>query len=292
MSPPVTGAPAGVVRPLAGHGAGRHVRRGDRARWWCSARRERPIGASPTFAATGARAPCRCPAPATAMAGDGEGEVYLSTRGGYFRFDVAAGTATRIDVDGQQATDFTAIARRADGRLVLGSADGAVYTLGSDTAVGARLKIFARVDALVTQGNTAVVLDRGQTSVTTVDAGGTDAAARAAGRRGRHHDGRRSGRPGAGRRHPRRRAAGVRRRPADPAPALPGAGRPVRPGRLEPGWHGCRRRRRTPSLVTIWPPEYPSRRCVIEPCSNPTPWPSTTPRARCTWCPARERVSR
>ena len=72
-------------------------------------------------------------------------------------------------------TDFTAIARRADGKLVLGSADGAVYTLSSDTTVGAQLKIFARVDALVAQGNTAVVLDRGQTSVTEVDATGAKA---------------------------------------------------------------------------------------------------------------------
>jgi DNA-binding beta-propeller fold protein YncE len=81
-----------------------------------------------------------------------------------------------VDVEGQQETDFTAIARRADGKLVLGSADGAVYTLSSDTAVGAQLKIFAQVDALVAQGNTAVVLDRGQTSVTTISESGTDAA--------------------------------------------------------------------------------------------------------------------
>jgi DNA-binding beta-propeller fold protein YncE len=47
--------------------------------------------------------------------------------------------------------------------------------LSSETRVGAELKIFARVDALVTQGNTAVVLDRGQTSVTTVDASGSAA---------------------------------------------------------------------------------------------------------------------
>ena len=80
-----------------------------------------------------------------------------------------------MEVDGQDDTDFTAIARRADGKLVLGSADGAVFTLSSDTAVGAQLKIFARVDALVTQGNTAVVLDRGQTSVTTVDPSGAKA---------------------------------------------------------------------------------------------------------------------
>ena len=109
------------------------------------------------------------------MTGDNRGHVYASTRGGYFRVDIAEGRVTRVEVDGQGDTDFTAIARRADGKLVLGSADGAVYTLSSDTAVGAQLKIFARVDALVTQGNTAVVLDRGQTSVTTVDASGAKA---------------------------------------------------------------------------------------------------------------------
>jgi DNA-binding beta-propeller fold protein YncE len=80
-----------------------------------------------------------------------------------------------VDIEGQQGADFTAIARRADGKLVLGSADGAVYTLSSDAVVGASLKIFARVDALVAQGNTAVVLDRGQTSVTTMSASGDHA---------------------------------------------------------------------------------------------------------------------
>ena len=115
------------------------------------------------------------PGTATAMTGDDEGRVYASTRGGYFRVDLAEGTATLVGVDGQKETDFTAIARRADGRLVLGSADGTVFTLSSDTAVGAQLKIFARVDALVAQGNTAVVLDRGQTSVTALSEDGTEA---------------------------------------------------------------------------------------------------------------------
>ncbi|EUA89784.1 putative conserved lipoprotein LppL [Mycobacterium ulcerans str. Harvey] len=77
-------------------------------------------------------------------------------------------------------TEFTAIARRMDGKLVLGTADGALYTLASPQTpasagtaqVLSRIKIFARVDAVVTQGNTAVVLDRGQTSVTTIDADG------------------------------------------------------------------------------------------------------------------------
>ncbi len=142
------------------------------------------------------------PADATAMTGDNRGHVFASTRGGYFRVDIAEGRVNRMQVDGQGDTDFTAIARRADGRLVLGSADGAVYTLSSDTAVGAQLKIFARVDAIVTQGNTAVVLDRGQTSVTTVEPQRFESRTRAAGRRRSHHAGRRSGRPGAGRRHP------------------------------------------------------------------------------------------
>jgi DNA-binding beta-propeller fold protein YncE len=65
---------------------------------------------------------------------------------------------------------------------VFGSADGAVYTLAAQTSgsggsggtatVESRNKIFARVDSLVTQGNTTVVLDRGQTSVTTIGADG------------------------------------------------------------------------------------------------------------------------
>ena len=79
--------------------------------------------------------------PATAITGDNNGRVYASTRGGYFRIDLRAGTANRVDIEGQPGTDFTAIARRADGKLVLGSADGAVYTLSSDSTVGASLKI-------------------------------------------------------------------------------------------------------------------------------------------------------
>ncbi len=55
---------------------------------------------------------------------------------------------------------------------MLGSADGAVFILDSESEVKHRVKIFARVDSIVTQGNTAVVLDRGQTSVTAVDADG------------------------------------------------------------------------------------------------------------------------
>jgi DNA-binding beta-propeller fold protein YncE len=174
MSPPVTGEPAGVVRPLSGHAQATAF---DAATDSLAVLAPAVEGQSVvvTLRLTGTPQVVPLPERATAMAGDNDGRVYVSTRGGYFRVDLRAGTANRVEVEGQQATDFTAIARRADGKLVLGSADGAVYTLSSDTAVGAQLKIFARVDALVTQGNTTVVLDRGQTSVTTVDASGSDA---------------------------------------------------------------------------------------------------------------------
>ncbi len=111
---------------------------------------------------------------ATAVAGDGDGTAYLATRGGYLRLDIGTGEVTRVDVDGQQDVEFTAITRRADGRVVLGSADGAVVTTSPDGGVEARLKMFARVDALVTQDDIVVVLDRGQTSVTTLNADGTN----------------------------------------------------------------------------------------------------------------------
>jgi hypothetical protein len=173
VSPPPAGAPAGAVRPLAGHAQ--------------AAVFDADTGSlavlSPQFAGeseitvlrgAGEGRPVRLPGTATAMTGDGEGRVYVSTRGGYFLVHLAEGTATLVGVDGQNETDFTAIARRADGRLVLGSADGTVFTLSSDTAVGTQLKIFARVDDLVAQGNTAVVLDRGQTSVTALSEDGAE----------------------------------------------------------------------------------------------------------------------
>jgi outer membrane protein assembly factor BamB len=116
------------------------------------------------------------PGPATALTGDGRGTAYLATRGGYVAVDLSSGHAAQVTVADAEQADFTAIAQRADGRLVLGSADGAVYTLTSQTptsaTVGSWNKIFARVDALAAQGNTTVVLDRGQTSVTTIRADG------------------------------------------------------------------------------------------------------------------------
>jgi hypothetical protein len=171
----VTGAPAGVVRPLAGPAQAAVF---DAATASLAVLSPGVGGQSilTVLASSGAARPVPLPGPATAMTGDNGGRVYASTRGGYFRIDIRTGTVSRVDIEGQPGNDFTAITRRADGKLVLGSANGTVYTLSSDSAVGASLKIFARVDALVVQGNTAVVLDRGQTSVTTLSASGNDAA--------------------------------------------------------------------------------------------------------------------
>jgi hypothetical protein len=121
------------------------------------------------------------PGGATAIAGDGHGRAYAATRGGFVTVDLAAGTATPTVITGEADTDFTAIARRADSRLVLGSATGVAYTLGADLAVSARSEIFARVDAIVTEGDTAVVLDRGQTSVTALNTQGSPQQALRAG---------------------------------------------------------------------------------------------------------------
>ncbi|HET7665668.1 MAG TPA: hypothetical protein VFK56_06290 [Mycobacterium sp.] len=174
QSPPVTGAPAGAVRPLPGHAQAAVF---DPATASLAVLSPGTPGQSTLslVPSSGNVRPVPLPGAATAVVGDGDGRVYAATRGGYFRVDLRTGRFSWVGIEGQSDTDFTAIARRADGKLVLGSADGAVYTLSADSTVGASLKIFARVDALVAQGNTAVVLDRGQTSVTTISASGDDA---------------------------------------------------------------------------------------------------------------------
>lgn len=174
-SPAPAARPAGDVRPLATPVAAAVF---DTATTSLLTLSPGPVGRSTVtvFGRSGPPRPIELDTAATAMVADGAGTAYLARRGGYFRLDIASGEVTAQAVDGQDDVDFTAITRRTDGRLVLGSADGAVSTLSSDTEVGARLKIFARVDALAAQGDTAVVLDRGQTSVTTLNTDGTGAA--------------------------------------------------------------------------------------------------------------------
>lgn len=173
-SPPVTASPAGTVRPLAGN---------PRATLFDQHTQQLVVltpGAQPAAPASvfllGREQTPRAvalPGPAAALTGTGDGTAYLAGRGGYFVVDLAAGGVSRVDVDRAADADFTAIARRADGAVVLGTADGAVYTLSPQTGVLHRTEIVGRVDSLAAQGNTVVVLDRAQTSVTTIGADGT-----------------------------------------------------------------------------------------------------------------------
>lgn len=174
VSPAATERPAGTVRPLAGAATGAVF---DGATGVLVVLIPGPDAQSPARVeltdGPGRPAVLALPGTATALAGDNHGIAYLSGHGGYYTVDLAKRHVARVGVDGAGDVDFTAIARRDDGTVVLGSADGAVYTLGPDgKGVAERVKIFARVDQIVAQGDTAVVLDRGQTSVTTIGADG------------------------------------------------------------------------------------------------------------------------
>ena len=180
-SPPVTQNPAGAVRPLGGEAVAAIFDSGTRQLAVLTPGAGPAAPASVTEFGDPQVAPrvITLPGPATALTDDGRGTVYLATRGGYFSVDLSTGQTAQVTVAHAQQAEFTAIAQRADGKLVLGSADGAVYTLASPTPAGvstatvaSRNKIFARVDSLATQGDTTVVLDRGQTSVTTIGADG------------------------------------------------------------------------------------------------------------------------
>ncbi|MUL75498.1 hypothetical protein FZI94_05455 [Mycobacterium sp. CBMA226] len=170
VSPAVGGIPDGVVHPLPGPGTG--------ATFDSATSSLVVLGTDGTgrpVATVPGSLPVVLPAAATGVTGDGAGTAFLSTRGGYLRFDIGKRAVQSVAVDGQSGTDFTSIARRADGKLALGTADGAVLIVDG-SAVQSQMKAFARVDGLAAQGNTVVVLDRGQTSVTEVNAAGTDVA--------------------------------------------------------------------------------------------------------------------
>ena len=188
-SPPVSQTPAGAVRALGGHpqaavfDARTHQLAvlspgpDPTAPASIALFSDMQVGDTQVSAAQVAPRVVVLPGPATALTGDDGGLAYLAGRGGYFVVDLATAHTARVDVADAQQTRFTAIARRADGKLVLGSSDGAVYTLTSaaeagTATVGNRNQIFSGVDSLVTQGNTTVVLDRGQTLLTTIGADG------------------------------------------------------------------------------------------------------------------------
>jgi len=181
VSPPTSQDPAGSVRPLTGHAAAATFDNGTHRLVVLTPGADPTAPARLTVFGDPLVAPrvVALPGPATALGGDGHGTAYLAGRGGYFAVDVSTGDVTGVHVAGAGQAQFTAIAQRSDGKLVLGSADGAVYILaperpgdGGTATVESHNTAFARVDALVTQGNTTVVLDRGQTSVTAIGADG------------------------------------------------------------------------------------------------------------------------
>lgn len=170
----MTGEPPGTVRPSPAGAFAAVVDPATRALVVLGA--ESPDRAVLTVMEPGgAQTAVPLPGGATALTADGPGRVAVAMRGGYAMVDVATRTVSRVPVTGHEDAEFTAIARRTDGRVVLGDAGGTVYTLSPDNQVAASLKIFARVDGIVTQGDTAVVLDRGQTSVTSLNTEGTAA---------------------------------------------------------------------------------------------------------------------
>lgn len=192
VSPPAVAAPAGRVLPLSGKPDAAVFDTGTQSLTVLTPASDPKSAATVTvFPQAGPPRGVVLPGPATAIAGDGRGMVYLSARGGVIAVDLTSGTVTRHAVNGHTDTDFTAVARRADGRLVLGSADGKAYTLNaakpdagtadSDLTVAHTAAIFARVDAIVTVGDSAVVLDRSQTSVTELDRDGAPRLALRAG---------------------------------------------------------------------------------------------------------------
>ena len=172
-SPPLSADPAGAVRPLDNQPQAA-VFDGRTGQLVILGQGPTRAAASLTLLGSQQTSPrvVDLPGPMTALTDDGNGTAYLSCRGGYLVVDLSAARARQVPVDDAQKVDFTAIARRVDGTLALGTADGEVYTLKPGAPSASRTKVFAHVDALVAQGNTVAVLDRGQTSVTTIDADG------------------------------------------------------------------------------------------------------------------------
>jgi hypothetical protein len=173
-SPPLSQAPAGVVRPLDG-APQTAIFDGHTSQLVIVAPGPTSTASSRlTLLGSQQTSPrvVELPGPATALAGDDNGTAYLSGRGGYFVADLSAGQVTRVSVRDADDVDFTAITHRSDGALVLGTADGTLYTVKPGTTEVSRTSVHAHADVLAAQGNTVAVLDRGQTSVITVGADG------------------------------------------------------------------------------------------------------------------------
>jgi outer membrane protein assembly factor BamB len=173
-SPPLTRAPAGLVRPRPGRpqAAAFDGRTGLLAVVSPGPDSTAPASLTLIGAQQTPQRVIGLPGPVTGLAGDNAGTAYLSTRGGYFVVDLSAGHVTTLSIRDAEQVEFSAISRRSDGTVVLGTADGLLYLLAPGSTDSKRIQVHARVDSLAAQGNTVAVLDRGQTSITTVGADG------------------------------------------------------------------------------------------------------------------------
>lgn len=178
QSPPVTTAAAGSV--IGVHGRVGALRFDTATRTLVAASADQGVLTFVDVPAEGSSVPqpqaVPLTGPVTALTGDDHGTIYAATRGGYLRVAMVTRRAEKVEIAGHEETDFTAIALRADGKLALGGAgeDGGatVYFVNADSDTPAPVEAtvggFAGVDALAVQGDTTAVLDRAQTSVTTV----------------------------------------------------------------------------------------------------------------------------
>ncbi|WIM89163.1 hypothetical protein PT015_06825 [Candidatus Mycobacterium wuenschmannii] len=173
-SPPVTRAAAGMVHPLDRR-ATAAVFDGRTGQLALLSPGVDPTAPASLITIAGQQTSPRTiplPGPATGLVGDNAGTALLSTRGGYLEVDLSAGHVTRVGVHGAEHVDFSAITRRPDGTVVLGTEDGMLYSLKPAVPGASLTPVHVHVDSLVAQGNTVAVLDRALTSVTTVDADG------------------------------------------------------------------------------------------------------------------------
>ncbi len=174
QSPPLTQPPAGVIRPLDGR-AQTAVFDGYSGQLVTLVSGSTPTAPSRLILVGAQQTPGRViplPGSATGLACDNAGKAYVSARGGYVMVDLATGHLTRVSLRDADHVDFSAITRRADGTVVLGTGDGTLYSLAAGATDANRTQVHAHVDSLAAQGNTVAVLDRGQTSIVTVGADG------------------------------------------------------------------------------------------------------------------------
>ena len=142
-SPPLTQAPAGAVRPLTASRRRRLFDGRTRQLAVLCPGSDTPNSGAPASLVTFAGRADIAAGHRSAGAGD---RVDRRRRRHRLPCPPAAATSwsiwrpaapTRVQVGDAANIEFTAIARRADGRLVLGTADGAVYTLASGKDAGA-----------------------------------------------------------------------------------------------------------------------------------------------------------